>query len=133
MDFMVRMQAHMAEALKTHNGLETANELTNVYDAGRAPAGYCFQMVLIGATDAHGFTAVSVSHPPDVDRDTIEIALVGADGRLVYIDRLGMGDIYRFSSLGELVDGLVRLANNLPVYEDDDEDDDDEDDDQNDE
>jgi len=116
---MARMQTHMAEALKTHNGLEAANELTNFYDAGPEPQSHCFRMNLIGATAAHGFTAVSVSHPPDVDLDTIEVALVGADGSLVYIDRLGMGDVYRFSSLGELVDGLVRLANNLPVCEDD--------------
>tara|TARA_R110002126_G_scaffold46328_1_gene130507 strand:- start:178 stop:567 length:390 start_codon:yes stop_codon:yes gene_type:complete len=122
--FMARMQAHAAEARKTHDGLKTANPLTGVYDAGPVPETHCLRMNLIGATDAHGFTAVSVSHPPDVDLDTIEIALVGADGRLVYIDRLGMSDIYRFSSLGELVDGLVRLANNLPVYEDEDEDDD---------
>ena len=121
---MAQMQAHAAEARKTHDGLKTANPLTGVYDFGPVPTGHCFRMNLIGATAAHGFAAVSVSHPPDVDPDTIEIALVGADGRLVYIDRLGMGDIYRFSSLGELVDGLVRLANNLPVYEDEDEDDD---------
>ena len=121
---MTRVRAHMAKALKTHNDLKTANKLTGVFNPGPLPGTYCFRMGLIDATDAHGFTAVSVSHPPDVDLDTIEIALVGADGRLVYIDRLGMGDIYRFSSLGELVDGLVRLANNLPVYEDDDDDDD---------
>jgi len=118
------LEACMAAALKTHNGLKTANKLTNVVNVGPTPGGYSFPVVLVGPTEAHGFTAFSVSHPPDVDRDTIEIALVGADGRLVYIDRLGMSDIYRFSSLGELVDGLVRLANNLPVYEDEDEDDD---------
>ena len=117
---MAQMNARRVKAGKTHNGLKTANPLTGVYDFGPVPTAHCFRMNLIGATDAHGFMGISVSHPPDVDLDTIEIALVGADERLVYIDRLGMGDIYRFSSLGELVDGIVRLANNLPVYDDDD-------------
>ena len=116
--FMAQMQTHKAKARETYNGLKTANPLTGVYDVGSVPTAHCFKLEVIDATDAHGFTAVSVSHPPDVDLDTTEVALVGADGSLVYIDRLGMGDVYRFSSLGELVDGLVRLANNLPVCED---------------
>ena len=117
---MAEMRARAAKELETYNGLKTANPLTDVYGIVSVPTSHCFRINLIDATDAHGFAGISVSHPPGLDLDTIEIALVGADGRLVYIDRLGMYDVYRFSSLGELVDGLVRLANNLPVDDDDD-------------
>ena len=117
--FMAMMNSCRDKAKQTHEGLCTSNPLTGVYAFGPVPESHCFRINLIGATDAHGFTAVSVSHPPDVGPSMYEIALVGAGGGLVYIDRLGMGDIHRFCSLGELVDGLVRLANNLPVYDDD--------------
>ena len=116
--FMAMMNSCRNKAKQTHEGLRTSNPLAGVYDCGPVPETHCFRINLIDATDAHGFTAVSVSHPPDVGPNEYEIALIGAGGGLVYIDRLAMGDIYRFSSLGELVDGLVRLANNLPVEED---------------
>jgi len=50
-------------------------------------------------------------HEPDIPQ-TIETALVGVDGRLVYADDLGYEDIQRFSNINELIDHLESFLNN---------------------
>jgi hypothetical protein len=59
--------------------------------------------------------AVSVGYPFDVEGETIEIALVGPDDSLTYVERLGIDDVYRFETVDELVIGLLRLADNKSV------------------
>lgn len=62
-------------------------------------------------------SAVSVGYPFDVEGEIIEIALVGTDDSLTYVERLGMDDVYRFGTVDELVTGLIRLADNKNVNE----------------
>ena len=116
-DFMAQMLVVQVKADETHQGLRASSALAEVYDFGPPPGAHCFRGKRLGATDVDEFAAISVSHPPFSDIGTYEIALVGADGDLVYIDALGMNDIYRFCSFEALVAGLLRLANNLPVIE----------------
>ena len=105
------------KAKETHSRLCNSNSIKGVYDCGPVPKGFGFQINLVNATGDHEFTAVSVMHSPGAGLDCFEIDLRGADGSLVRIYRLGMGDVYRFGSFDELVAGLVRLANNLRVVD----------------
>ena len=115
--FVALTESCRLKTKEIHIRLCTSNSIKEVYDCGPVPKQFNFQINLVNATGDHGFTAVSVMHSPGAGPDCSEIALRGADGSLVRIYRLGMGDVYLFSSFDELVAGLVRLANNLRVVE----------------
>ena len=112
------------QAAITWTMIQNSNKIMENYEACAPPSTHCFRIpvkheVVEGSNLP--FSYVSIAHPPDTDLDVFEIALVNNENELIYIDYLGMSDIYRFSSFSELEDGLTRLANNQPVYNEEDE------------
>jgi hypothetical protein len=65
------------------------------------------------------FMAVSCSVPSDglgndgTTPSTLETALIGHEGDLIYIDDLGYSDVCKFSSNEEVLEELLRLAPRL--------------------
>ena len=115
--------------------VQNSNKIMENYEACGPPTTHCFRIpvkheVVEGSNLP--FSQVSIAHPPDTDLDVFEIALFNNENKLIYVDYLGMSDIYRFSSFSGLEDGLTKLANNLsvtsdPVYTDDTEEEEDDD------
>lgn len=53
-------------------------------------------------------SGASVAFPPDCK--ALEIALLGPDKKLVYIDDVGYSDVKRFSSVEDVAQELIRLS-----------------------
>jgi hypothetical protein len=126
-EMMEKMIEHQIKACETWGMVQHSNQIMDYYEPCECPSSHAFRIpVRQGVIKNYHlpFSEVSISHPMDTDIDKYEIALI-KDDEIVYIDRLGMSDIYRFFSFDELVDGLTRLAKNQQVDDDFEERDDD--------
>ena len=117
---MKQHEQHDAAAI-TWAMVHNSNRIMENFNPCGPPSTHCFRLpvkheVVEGSNLP--FSQVSIAHPPDTDLDVFEIALFNNENELIYIDYLGMSDIYRFSSFSELEDGLTKLANNLSVTSD---------------
>ena len=104
--------------------VHNSNQIMENFNPCGPPSTHCFRIpvkheVVKGSNLP--FSQVSISHPPDTDLNVFEIALFNDEDELIYVDYLGMSDIYRFSSFSELEEGLTRLASNQSVYTEEDE------------
>ena len=110
-----QIKASETWALLSHD-----NRVSDYYEDCEPPSAHCFRLTVKNSNLP--FLKVSIAHPPDTDLDSYEIALIGEDNHIIYNDELGMSDIYRFHSYDSMVEGIIRLANNLSVdgvdYED---------------
>ena len=87
----------------------------NDFDLGPQPSGYASQVSPKGGpVDFKGLTikAVSISYPPD-KRGYVETALIGADGKLIYIDDLGYDDVVVHDDTTSLVAHLNALLRKI--------------------
>ena len=118
--FMEKMIEHQVKSCETWGMVHHSNQIMDYYEPCECPSSHAFRIpVKQEFIENHHlpFSHVSIAHPLDTDIDTYEIALI-KDDEIVYIDRLGMSDIYRFFSFDELADGLTRLAKNQQVNDD---------------
>jgi len=121
---MMKMIECQNQAAITWAMVHNSNQIMENYEACGPPSTHCFRisvkLEIIEATNLP-FAKVSIAHPPDTDLNMFEIALFNNENKIIYVDRLGMSDIYRFFTFEELEKGLCRLANNQSVVEDEDE------------
>ena len=125
-DIVMMMIERQIKAAETWAMVNNSNKIMEKFTPCGPPSTHCFRIpvrpeVIEGANLP--FSKVSIAHPPDTDLYVFEIALYNDEDKLIYVDYLGMSDIYRFFTFKDLEEGLTRLANNqsVDITEDDDE------------
>lgn len=114
-EMLINMQRCSVASRALYDELKSNTRLNSIVVFTHHNGTHCFQVKFIKPyKNVYG---ISISYPMDLYEntsgypETIETALVDANGNLCYVDELGYDDICRFDSANDVVNEILRLRN----------------------